>query len=523
MIHVVIVHCHFEPGGVTQVVQNHIAALAGGRETGRLILAGGARQSGLRESTRHLADVWTLPSLDYDDLHVSAGDGPAATRGRTLAGELTARMRQSGLTSDTTVLHWHNHSLGKNVAMPFAIMSLADSGWSVRLHIHDFAEDQRPTNYARWIEQTVAPEPFALDAILYPDHPRLTYATLTRGDADCLTGIGVDADRVVVLPNDVRLPAGHQPEHGDAIAKIRTAFDLPPRSRWVLYPVRGIRRKNVGEFMLLCQLMAEDDSHGPFIGGLTLRPDTPLERRSYDRWRTVADRFVSNIVFDAAHHADVAFIDNLSACDMVVSTSVAEGFGMAFLEPWLADRRVVARDLHHVTADFLREGVSLPSLYDQVAIPGSRGWVAAAEEAFDAARRLAWSAIPPEFRPTQRDAVDTAPPDSIDFAKLTPTLQIEILARVARDPGYRREIHRANADLMTWLTGPADEELIRHNRRVIADRFSPETQRNRLMACYRQQLRQGDIAAAGERTSTMVQQVSRAHPFFPCRTEIDVR
>ncbi len=56
----------------------------------------------------------------------------------------------------------------------------------------------------------------------------------------------------------------------------------------------------------------------------------------------------------------------LTAAHALVTTSVAEGFGLAFLEPWLANRPLFGRKLPEVTEGNKKAGVNLASLYTRL-------------------------------------------------------------------------------------------------------------------------------------------------------------
>ncbi|MCC9658210.1 hypothetical protein [Rhodopirellula halodulae] len=511
---ILIVHCHFERGGVTQVVDNHVHCLRDADEITEIALLSGPRQSGLQESTRNAVQLWSLQSLEYDSHREIKND--IETDARTTAEDIDQLCRQSDWNPNEVVVHWHNHSLGKNAASPLVVKRLAAMGYSCVLHIHDFAEDQRPENWAYLRDTLPCQSATELDTILYPTGPRISYATLTTGDARTLVQYGIDRSRVDVLPNSVRLPSSELPAFETARQKVRQAFDLPSDFQWMLYPVRGIRRKNLGEFLLMCQLAGR-----PAVGAMTLMPTTPVEKRSYERWRSIAHECVDNVVFDAAHHPDIEFTDNLSAATTVVSSSVAEGFGMAFLEPWLASRSVVARNLPGVTADFIDRGVLLDRLYDSVRIPGSPDWLAGAEQAFQLAKQKAWQGVLTEAELGSQVTQPTAEQhDWIDFARLTPDLQIEVLRKFASDEGFAQEVRQRNRDLVNWLTEPLDPSVIQHNRSIVQSEFGSANQRQQLLNLYRKAVQNADIPvteATGSRA--MLQWVDQSRPFYPCRVE----
>lgn len=534
-MNVVILHCHFERGGVTQVVENHVAGIVDADDDVSIWLASGPRQSGLSPAIRDATRQWVVDDFDYDPPGLPAGS--AERRAESIGHRLSVRLHQAGCRPDDTVIHWHNHSLGKNTAAPGVIRRLAEDGWRLLLQIHDFAEDQRPENYAALIRASGATDRTRLDRYLYPDVTNVHYATLTHADAGVLGQVGIPGARSHRLPNSVALPptpsaadsgdshaTGSETERREAaLDRVRRCLGLPVSARWCLYPVRGIRRKNVGEFLLLTRWLPPDR-----YGGLTLRPATPVEARSYQRWRGVAKTLAPRAVFDAAHHPDLDYATNLAASEMIVSTSVAEGFGMAFLEPWLAGRGVVARRIATATDDFLEAGMWFDSLYESIPVPGSVDWLRAVREEAWLAEQAAWRDVPESFRPSQTrptgdDASDSPAGDAIDFADLVPARQIETLERMSRDVGFEKELRSRSAPLVERLTGEFSAEIISRNRSVIDSTYSTRRQGERLAGVYQAVLESATGRSEPDRRDTpggALDAVQRVHPYFPCRTEI---
>ena len=56
---------------------------------------------------------------------------------------------------------------------------------------------------------------------------------------------------------------------------------------------------------------------------------------------------------------------------MAVSTSVLEGFGFVFIEPWSAGQCVIGRNIPSVTMDFKKAGLSLDHMYSVLLVNGS--------------------------------------------------------------------------------------------------------------------------------------------------------
>ncbi|MEO1524235.1 MAG: hypothetical protein AAFX06_02310 [Planctomycetota bacterium] len=508
-MNVVILHCHYERGGVTQVVENHVAALGDIAE--RIVLVSGPRASGLSDATLRSVEQVQVDGLEYDAVVESAADAAA------LATTLREELNQRGLDSEQTVLHWHNHSLGKNVAQPDVVRRLAEFGFRQLLQIHDFAEDYRPSNLLALLRASRAKQAGSFADYCYPVGPKIRYATLTRADARVLESLGVTSSAIDVLPNSVTI-SDAIPDADEARDKLLSAAGLPSDFRWCLYPVRGIRRKNLGEFCLLSRLFPDG-----LYAGVTLPPATKIERTSYERWQTIAKELAPQAVFDAGTFNTVSFRDNLAASEFILSTSVAEGFGMAFLEPWLAHRGVIARRLPAVVSDFEQAGLQLDGFYRQLVVPADTAWHAQIETEVAVAFSDAWRDVPEWLRP-EPNPVSIAI-DRVDFGKLTTRRQIEILHRVHHDAGYRTAICELNSELLESLE-VTPESVIEHNRQLIADAFSTETATKRLMGVYSALLNASGHKRGTERldrrdssAASSVQLVCRERDFFPCRTE----
>ena len=537
-LNIVILHCHFERGGVTQVVENHVRSLCerglcerglGERGLGergdvdRIVLVSGDRISGLSSATREAVEHVVLPDFDYDAKPWKSDS--LAERSQRICCSLLQQFESRGMDPSDSILHWHNHSLGKNTAAPEVIRLLAGKRWRLLLQIHDFAEDSRPENYLRLINAIDADEPRSVDRYLYPLAPQIHYCTLTRADARALGEIGIPKQRVSYLPNTVLAPAGDSASsdglsRDKSLAMVRQVLGLPSDARWCLYPVRGIRRKNVGEFLLISQLAPED-----CYFGLTLCPATPVERRSYQRWKRVAPQFASRALFDVGQHAELPFVNSLLASEYVLSTSVAEGFGMAFLEPWLLRREVIARRLANVADDFVESGMTLSKFYDSIAIPGTPDWLARCHEQYARSVEQAWGRLPERFRPSL--TLGPEGNDAIDFARLVPSEQVRVLQRISEDASFRHQVLERSSQLVTDLRTPMDPKAIELNGKIVQENYSPAVLSERLMSLYQalidtpidQDSSFDDHDDAGPRIGIAVERINRTRPFYPCRTE----
>lgn len=459
---IAIVHHHLRPGGVTRVIENAVASLADRHDI--VVLTGESCPGGSPLASRTV----TVDGLAYQ----SASDGLTP---QALAGRLR---RAAG---DVDLWHVHNHSLGKNAALPDGIALLADAGARMLLQIHDFAEDGRPSNYA------VA----SRAANLYPHSRGIHYAVLTGRDRSILAYAGVAEPRLHLLPNPVAIPVlGSEAMPGG----------VPAGRRILFYPTRGIRRKNIGEAVLLAAVLKDEG-----IRVATSRvPDNPVWLDVHRGWERLARECglpMALGVVDNPDHGGHSFGSWLAAAHAILTTSISEGFGLAFLEPLLADKALVGRDLPEVTTDFQRAGLSFPGLYRALLVP--EGWVDAEELRSRLGELLgthyaSYGAKPP--RNAESRALEAMKPREgwFDFGCLEEPVQAAIIRRVANAPDAVREIRLLTdapepAAVAPWLRKRMDMggRLNAQTRTVLDRHYSLASYGERLNLCY-QRVRTGD-------------------------------
>jgi glycosyltransferase involved in cell wall biosynthesis len=479
---IAIAHYHLNRGGVTQVIANHLRSLDAATEAGPLrvaLLYGGRKQDwpdDLASGLKNLdATLHTVEGLDYDT--------DAEARPDQLAQAMQSTLQQIGFTAEDSVLHVHNHNLGKNASLPGALHRLAVGGYPLLLHIHDFAEDYRPDNYGRLTKSLAIEDPADLAAILYPQASHIHYAVLNGRDRNVLAGAGTDPNRLHYLPNPVAA-FGDLPSREAARCKLAVHVPALEKGRFILYPVRGIRRKNLGETVLWSAL-ADADTHV----GVTLAPLNPVEQRSYEMWKGLAGQLKLRCHFEVGTLDGVGFYDNLAAANAILTTSVAEGFGMVFLESWTAGRALVGRDLPEITADFVQAGVDLGLLYSALRVP--LAWVGM--DAFRDSMRGCYMRVRPAFGlsvPTN-DAFDAelqrvVADDEVDFACLEMALQRQVVERVCRDGAGRDMLLERNPALKTGLSCMETDSdgRVSANASVVRDVFSLRASGQRLLQLY---------------------------------------
>lgn len=360
--------------------------------------------------------------------------------------ELLRRAR-GAFGGEPDVWHIHNHSLGKNPALTQEVSNLAMAGQKILLQIHDFAEDGRPDNYTNLGK---------LKQRLYPIGPHIHYAALNNRDFNFLKAAGIPEENLHLLPN--------------AISPLPNLKPQTPNSKPLyVYPCRAIRRKNIGELLLWSAVMP----NAKFA--VTLAPKNPEVKPIYDAWVAFAEELDLNVEFDAG--AKLSFEEMIAKADALITTSIAEGFGLAFLEPWLAGKPLVGRNLPEITADFEEHGLDLSQLYNRLGVPlTSNDWnigpqffqtletkMRAAAEAYG----IEWTEE--RFEQAQSELVENG---TIDFGILDEDLQ-RVIIRAAKE----------NPSMFGDGLGDATAQVA-GNRRVVEQAYGTKAYGAHLLSIY---------------------------------------
>ena len=513
-MNVAILHYHFNRGGVTQVVLNHLQALdqiLPGSERIKVALIHGGRSSGITSAQvsgfRSLdVSMHSLASLDYD--------GENAVDRAELAVELPALLKDAGFPFRSTLLHVHNHSLGKNDALPDAIRRLSQAGYRSLLQIHDFAEDLRPDNY-RKIAVSSSAQNRAPCVELYPQAAQIHYAVLNRRDYNVLDNAGVPDANLHLLPNAAG-DFGDLPSRALARQELKKQFGIPLGATYILYPVRGIRRKNLGEVLFWSALAPPG-----CIFGVTLAPLNPLEQVAYRHWVQLAKELELPCEFATGGENGLGFKENLAAADLILTTSVAEGFGMVFLEAWLAGRNLVGRDLPEITADFVDAGIKLDTLYPRLLIPID--WVGTDDLKHSLVHALNHLLDSYGIASISRDSALAQQLSSLlqtgnfDFGMLDSSLQTRVIRKIHADDGLREQLFELNPGLRNAINPEADETIIAENADVVRKIYSLKASGAKLKQLY-DCVMESDVEAEiqplthGGRILNTFLDVTRLHP-----------
>ncbi len=475
-----IIHYHLNRGGVTRVIENHLRALDAVLDPGEpwrvVIFYGGRRKGWIKRLGHELKSVHLalaeVPGLEYDSLR----EPTAMSDPDELAKDLRLAFERHGFATGTTVVHVHNHALGKNRALPQATARLAEAGFPVLLQVHDFAEDFRPANY-RHITGKTSDDPRRL----YPQAPDIHYAALNGRDHAILASAGVDPQHLNLLPNPAP-PLSDMPRRKDARRRLHLCFDVPTSDRFLLYPIRCIRRKNVGETLLYSALAPEGT-----VVGMTLAPLNPAEVPIYDAWKDCARRLQLPCRFETGAKDGLTFAENMAAADAIITTSLAEGFGMVFLESWLAGRPLLGRDLPEITGDFRSNGVELDWLAPTLKVPLDWPGLDRFRQAFMETYARVLDSYGRDAPHDLDEAFESKTAGGmVDFGDLDELMQQSVIERVCVSPQNRDTVLEANPWLTETLSVSADSaaDVIERNAQSIRAGYSLESSGQSLIELY---------------------------------------
>ena len=423
-----VLHHHFRPGGVREVIAAGGGALAGCLGVGDVVmLSGEAPPDDWREEVGrrwHPATVeWRIePACGY----WSEMRGREAREVREAA---AAALRGSLDAGD--VLWAHNLGLGRNLCLAAAVASVvAERGAEAVLHHHDWWWDGRWERWPEFAAQGVTDLAAAV-AVVLPTAPGIRHVAVNAADARFVRErLGVPCG-FTGLP--LVEPVVTMEEAAAAAAWLADRTDGRPV--W-LSPSRSLRRKNPAEALLVMRWV-DPEAVLVTTGGPSTAAEVPWHE-AFTAAAAAHDWPVRCGVLAGAVGAPrvPALMASASA---VVTASLREGFGLTWWEAAVLRRPLFARRLGMTAETLAAAGLGTVTGWDEVRV---------SEAAFDAAaeRRRAADGeaaarllLPPALRAVPGDVRESG--GTVDFATLTAAGQHEVLAAA---PG-------ADGRLNPWL------------------------------------------------------------------------
>jgi hypothetical protein len=426
-------HYHLKTGGVTTVLKQQL--LAGAGQTDQVVITGYPPDASLNVDTVH------IPEIGYS----SEFRGPV--RPKEVAQSIL-RSIHSRFGGPCDVLHVHNPTLAKNRHFLAILKILQQNGLSLLLQIHDFAEDGRPS------------------AFFHKSYPAdCHYAVINQRDYQLLLKAGLKPDGLHLLENTVTAPVVSQESE-----------TIEPM---VLYPIRAIRRKNIGEAILLSLFLKPD-----YQVAITLPPNSQADILSHRGWKKFAGSLNLNVAFEQG--LKHKFQTLVMSADALVSTSINEGFGFSFLEPWLFGKFLWGRSLNDVCRDFEGKGIHLQHLYRGLYVPLE--WIGLQkfkdrwhDYILKASALFNFSIAPHRLQ----EAFDSITANGvIDFGMLDELSQKSVISSLIPRGRNTSRLIRINPFLAEPDAVTNKSRLIAHNRQAVLKNFSPDQYRKNLLKIY---------------------------------------
>jgi glycosyltransferase involved in cell wall biosynthesis len=425
-----IIHYHLHPGGVTSIIKSQVESLLKDKNYAVKIFCGYCENP--NEYQKPGAHLLTYPALNYLPEDLEPEDILDLY-------QYIKEIFKTNIKGANEVLHFHNLNLGKNPVLTHVIYQLATEGFRIVNHTHDFAEDRpdRMEFHDKILGQNFHVDPFD---VMYPGYRNYEYITLNSADRERIMDQGIRPEQVTKIPNPVSTNHGSgEMDKKKAVTEIMEDLNLQSDKKLVIYPVRVIRRKNIGEFILFSVLFGQE-AHWL----VTQSPKNPVEVKPYEAWKNFCAKHHIPVVFEAGQKTD--FSKLMIAADLCLTTSTDEGFGMVFLEPWIYGTQVKGRDIPRVTSDLKADGLEFPLLYRQLRVK-----------------------LDDEMK---------------DFAELTVEEQRDVILKTRNDDLFKAQLIRMNPFIRQLLEKPKDGTLEK-NQEIIKSKYSLKNYKEQLDAVYK--------------------------------------
>ena len=491
-----LMHHHLRPGGVTSVMRDIALALAGEAGFDRLQIDIFASVRSKASAQRIFGGVeriapGRLRIVDIPGFAYRKEPRPNRESfmraARKLAKEIMGQIDLAECDhKNPYILHSQNISLGKNPTATMALKIIAETAIKSKLplwlinHIHDFAENNRPGQIRAFYGCSGRRDEAFARGFMYPNLPNIVYLAINSADIDNLLTMGISRDRIFLMPDPIDSESyiegplwdkseselanvGLESEDFRELMLRRLASYAAPKSQIfdpslpiLLSPLKVMRRKNNAESLLLLtlfrrlgrdyQLLVSLDANSP--------PDVAYSKRLKDfvhRHRMpVTIGFGHELISEGGGRRiskgvvkQFGLCDLYALCEGILTTSVVEGFGLAYHEGWLCKRPVVGRKIPQVVRDFEAVGMSFDHTYEKMAVslddlPGLGNrlrdeygeklqTIRAGRKAHATLTSLSPSGII-ESKLFRADGMDC-----IDFADLSLGMQLELIGRLDSD------------------------------------------------------------------------------------------
>jgi hypothetical protein len=247
----------------------------------------------------------------------------------------------------------------------------------------------------------------------------------------------------------------------------------------ILYPIRAIRRKNIGEAILLSLFFNNHERLS-----ITLPPNSSADFQSYTGWINYAKNKNLNVEFESGLKND--FTKLVLSSRFLITTSISEGFGFSFIEPWCAKKVIWGRKIPDICRDFEDNGIKLDHLYSKLLVPlewiGKENFYRKWKDCILKNCKLLnfdmdQSSIDKIFFQVIKN-------EKVDFGLLDETFQKKVISHVVSSRDDRNQLIRLNPYLATVGFVPDKQRLINDNIKAVISNYNKDTYREKLIEIY---------------------------------------
>jgi glycosyltransferase involved in cell wall biosynthesis len=444
----VVVHYHLRPGGIRRVIElatPHLARQFHGAVERIVLACGEANDRKWNVCFRERlggtpVEIFVEPAFNY----LSEQKRSIESASRRVRAAL-AKILPAGSANDCLV--WaHNLGIGRNLLLARELTRICSAGGiPLVAHHHDWWFDNR---WLRWREMRQAGFRTlrAAARTIFPPASKVLHVAINRADADILRRHF--AKHAGWLPN-LTEPAPAPPEERVRATQNWLEQRLADNAPVWLMPCRLLRRKNIAEALLLTRWLR------PEAWLVTTGGVSSVHEQAY------ADRLAIAVVqndwqlrlgiLQGVEQDNPDVHELLTASEVILFTSIQEGFGLAPLEAAAARRPLIARSLPNVAPDLVHFGFRFPQSYRELLIdPRLFNWQTEWRRQQTLFR--AWrNRLPGRCRAWTGNPVLLATGNSarpVPFSRLTLAAQLEVLAQPL-DHSWEL-CARLNPFLTTW-------------------------------------------------------------------------
>ena len=433
---IVFIHFHLRTGGVTTVLKQQVEAIKDRCEV--LVLSGEPNRSVFPAPVLH------IPGLGYYD---GLSNGKVYDPHQVAKSIIEAiHLRFNGKCD---VLHVHNPTIAKNVIFIEILERLKKEGINLFLQVHDFAEDGRPLVY------------FSDSEYLSDCH----YGVVNMRDYGFLLEAGLKKQGLHFIPNEVN------------------GFNFKKQKKYhkqiALYPVRARRRKNIGEAILLSLFFKNNEKLS-----ITLPPESFHDIQSYIGWKEFVKANNLSVEFEAGLKND--FETLLLSAKFLITTSITEGFGFSFLEPWMAGKVLWGRRLENVCLDFEKNDINFDHLYTKLHVPAK--WIGKQKLFKIWQASVLKNSERYNYKVHKKDIMlsfeKMTADDLIDFGLLDEFFQKQIISVVLLCKEKKERLIELNPKILIPKDVFDQDELVKNNMNVLTEKYNKAVYKKKLMDIY---------------------------------------